>query len=84
MYRYLVVLVLLLAASAAHAMPINSGGAAYVAECLNAGVPTPPDWGSSLWRPNGTLERPFISTTLKAEVYFYESQTPRGVCMALP
>ena len=33
---------------------------------------------------NGTLADPFISVSLKADVYVFESATPRGVCLALP
>ena len=60
------------------------GGAAYLAECNNAGVPTPPDWGTNQWVSRGVLNDEFISASLEAEVFTYESSAPEGVCIALP
>lgn len=59
-------------------------GAAYLAECAAAGVPTPPDWGSSQWTNNGELTNEFISGGLRARVFFRQSTSPEGVCYALP
>ena len=62
---------------------LNSG-AAYLAECATAGVPTPPDWGSAQWTNNGELTNEFISGGLTARVFFRKSTSPEGVCYALP
>jgi len=59
-----------------------NSGAAYLAECANAGVPTPPDWGSPLWINNGTLSPNFLGGN--ARVFYFNSGTPEGVCYALP
>lgn len=59
----------------------------YAKNCRKAGVPIPPTWGKNgagLWNSNGVLAAPFISQTLKAEVFVYQSATPQGVCLALP
>ncbi len=61
-----------------------NSGAAYFAECANAGVPTPPDWGSSQWTDNGELTTEFISGGLRARVFYRHSTSPEGVCYALP
>jgi hypothetical protein len=69
----------------ANAIPTTNSGPAYINECLNAGVPIPPDWGDSRWVSRGALTTPFISTTLNAQVYSYvPSTSPAGVCYALP
>ncbi|MBT5222809.1 MAG: hypothetical protein HOM15_08310 [Gammaproteobacteria bacterium] len=66
----------------------GNSGAAYIAECLNAGVPTPPGWGDSDWRPTGSLSdsEEFISNGLTAKPYVYSSNSPSplGSCIALP
>ena len=59
-------------------------GSAYVAACAAAGVPTPPSWGSSQWTFRGALTTEFISAILDAEVFSFTSNSPAGVCMALP
>jgi hypothetical protein len=59
-----------------------NSGAAYLAECANAGVPTPPDWGGALWVNNGTLSPNFLGGN--ARVFYYNSGSPEGVCYALP
>lgn len=66
------------------ALSTQSGGQAYVDECARAGVPIPPDWGSSQWQSRGLLTVDFLGSTPEAEVFVYESESPRGVCMALP
>jgi hypothetical protein len=60
------------------------GGAAYIQECANAGVPTPPDWGTSQWVSRGVLPNEFISDEKEAEVFTYDSNSPEGLCIALP
>ena len=69
------------------AIPLSlttNGGKEYLEECLNAGVPTPPDWGSADWSGPNPLIKKFIVTGLAADVYTFESKSPRGICMALP
>lgn len=61
----------------------NSGGA-YLEECRRAGVPTPPDWGSSSWQSRGLLPFKFIVTSADAELFAFTSEMPKGVCLALP
>jgi hypothetical protein len=60
------------------------GGAAYLDACKAAGVPVPPPWGSSQWQSQGILSEKFISSPLEAEVFTYQSTSPRGICFALP
>lgn len=60
------------------------GGAAYLNECRNAGVPTPPDWGTNQWVSRGVLTNEFISADIEAEVFTYQSNDPEGMCIALP
>lgn len=62
----------------------QAGGPAYIAECRKAGVPIPPDWGTPNWRSRGMLATKFISGGQDAELFAFESESPRGVCMALP
>jgi hypothetical protein len=59
-------------------------GPDYIAECRQAGVPIPPDWGSPAWQSRGMLAIEFISKDLDAELFAFESESPRGVCFALP
>ena len=61
-----------------------AGGTAYIEECARAGVPIPPDWGSPNWTSRGNLTTKFISATIGAELFGFESRSPRGVCFALP
>ena len=60
----------------------NSGGAAYITECRDAGVPIPPDWGTTAWTNQGVLTPNFLGGD--ATVYTYDSVAPRGGCIALP
>jgi hypothetical protein len=64
----------------------TAGGAAYVNACSADGVPTPPDWGTSQWVSQGTLTdaQEFISASMVAEVFTWESSAPEGMCIALP
>jgi len=65
----------------------GSGGAAYRAECLAAGVPIPPDFGpGSAWVSRGLIPQSslFIVAGLGAEVLTYQSTSPEGMCVALP
>ena len=70
--------------SPAPSLTTGNSGAAYINECRAAGVPIPPDWGSPLWRSRGILQDEFISAEKEAEVFTFESTSPRGVCIALP
>jgi hypothetical protein len=56
----------------------------YELDCLSAGVPVPPAWGTAGWVSRGQLTKPFISTDLLASVYYWSSSSPRGTCIALP
>jgi hypothetical protein len=58
------------------------GGTAYIDECRAAGVPTPPDWGYPQWQSRGGLTTNFLGGN--AEVFTFESASPRGFCFALP
>uniref|UniRef100_C6E3R5 Uncharacterized protein n=1 Tax=Geobacter sp. (strain M21) TaxID=443144 RepID=C6E3R5_GEOSM len=62
----------------------NLGGPAYIEQCRAAGVPVPPDWGSSSWKYLGKLGTKFISSGIDADLYAFESEAPKGVCFALP
>jgi hypothetical protein len=79
-----------LAATAAASAPsaeVLQAREAYAKKCRKAGVPLPPTWGKTgggFWNSKGTLADPFISTTLTAEVFEYQSASPEGVCLALP
>jgi len=67
-------------------MNTNASGPAYIAECQANGVPTPPDWGSGAWVSKGLLSVNFLAkpSTPTAEVFSFTSNSPLGVCIALP
>jgi hypothetical protein len=56
----------------------------YAKECDAAGVPVPPDWGDKRWVSKGVLSDVFISGQFEAEVFVYDSASPKGLCIALP
>ena len=56
----------------------------YQNECIFAGVPMPPDWGSAEWQNLGILNDEFASDSYTATVFVYNSNTPEGTCVALP
>ena len=62
----------------------EAGGTDYINECQDAGVPIPPDWGSAQWQSRGILSNEFILENQEAEVFVFESSSPRGICIALP
>ena len=62
----------------------NAKGEAYCKECLDKGVPVPNSMFGSEWKYMGDIENVFISPGLKAELWVYESQNPKGICLALP
>jgi hypothetical protein len=59
-------------------------GAAYIDECRSNGVPIPPDWSAPGWSFRGALPWTFIVPGPIAEVFTFESQSPDGICLALP
>lgn len=73
-------------ATAPSALVTNLSGAAYVRECFNQGVPVPPAWGSPQWvSQGGPLTPDFLGGgQTEAEVFSFESVSPRGICIALP
>ncbi len=52
------------------------GGSAYINECRGAGVPIPPDWGSSSWVNKGVLTNEFISASQETVHRPLQSQIP--------
>ncbi|HEU5134950.1 MAG TPA: VCBS repeat-containing protein [Steroidobacteraceae bacterium] len=68
----------------AAAFSTGTSGAAYVEACRLKGVPIPPDWGGGQWMARGVLQTKFISQSQVAEVFTFESSSPRGICFALP
>ena len=62
----------------------NAAGEAYCRECEEAGVPIPEYMFGDEWRYVGEVEDEFLSANWKAELWIHESQSPPGVCLALP
>ena len=62
----------------------NAGGAQYIEECRDAGVPIPPPMFSSAWNFQGTVDGEFLSEEGQTDLWYYTSQSPRGVCLSLP
>ncbi len=66
------------------------GGEDYVALCREEGVPTPPTWeapnGMSRgdWDFEGELETNLLDFGDPTEVWSFRSNSPKGVCIALP
>ncbi|HET8935277.1 MAG TPA: hypothetical protein VFN67_17635 [Polyangiales bacterium] len=64
----------------------------YHRTCAENGVPIPPTWNprnppadpTKTWQSNGRLTPDFLSNGTTATVWYYESTTPRGLCIALP
>jgi hypothetical protein len=65
-------------------MNTTSSGVAYIGECQANGVPIPPDWGSASWVSQGPLSVDFLQSTPSVEVFSFTSNSPAGVCLALP
>lgn len=65
-------------------MATEASGGQYRAECRKAGVPIPPDWGSSGWTHEGDLSTNFLGFGSPAEVWSAKSESPKGICVALP
>jgi hypothetical protein len=62
----------------------NSGMQAYCQECLEAGVPVPPNMFGPEWIRLGAFDNEFISGSNQAELMIYVSNEPEGFCLALP
>ncbi len=62
----------------------QNSGQAYCNECIAAGVPVPKEMFSNEWKFQGIIENEFISSKLQAELWSFESISPKGVCLALP
>ena len=62
----------------------SAAGREYIEECRQAGVPIPPDWGSSGWSHLGDLTTNFLGFGNPAEVWRADSANPKGLCVALP
>lgn len=65
----------------------TNSGEAYRAECAAAGVPIPPNFGPGTgWISQGIIPRSdlFIARGDDAEVLTWSSQSPEGMCIALP
>ncbi|HEX6244883.1 MAG TPA: VCBS repeat-containing protein [Polyangiales bacterium] len=67
-------------------LPTTNSGAAYMQECVAAGVPRPPAWNSPEWKPRGKLTNTLLTqfSNLSTTVYTYEPPTGGGICFALP
>ncbi len=62
----------------------RAAGREYIEECRKAGVPIPPDWGSSGWSHEGDLTTNFLGFGNPAQVWRADSASPKGLCVALP
>ena len=62
----------------------TASGQDYIDLCSNQGVPIPPSWGDPAWNFSGSLATKFILASREADVWTYESASPRGICIALP
>jgi hypothetical protein len=65
-------------------MSTTSSGQDYIDECAAQRVPIPPAWGDPGWTLRGPLTTKLILPALEADVWTYESTSPRGICIALP
>lgn len=62
----------------------NASGEKYVEECREAGVPVPQAMFSDEWAFQAIFDNEFISDTSQAELWLHTSESPPGVCLALP
>ena len=62
----------------------TASGPQYVSECVAAGVPIPPDVLGPNWTNLGVVDQPFEAPGLEAELWAWTSQSPQGICLALP
>jgi len=59
-------------------------GREYIEECRKAQVPIPPQWGGGGWTKIGNLTTNFLALGNPAEVWRANSDSPKGLCVALP
>lgn len=62
----------------------NASGDEYIKECRDAGVPIPPPMYAAPWKNQGVFSEEFIDDVKFADLWFYESKSPEGACLALP
>ncbi|MBO0902991.1 hypothetical protein [Jiella sonneratiae] len=62
----------------------TSSGKKYIEECRKAEVPIPPGWGNAAWKHVGNLTTNFLGFGNPAEVWRWDSSSPKGLCVALP
>ena len=62
----------------------EQGNPEYIEECREAGVPVPDAMFTDDWEFKGEVKGEFLLPDWKAELYYYESSDPLGVCLALP
>lgn len=62
----------------------TAAGREYMEECRKAQVPIPPQWGGSGWTKIGNLSTNFLGFGSPAEVWRADSNSPKGLCVALP
>ena len=65
-------------------MVTTQSGEAYCNECVANGVPVPQFMFGEEWRFVGEITDEFLSEGDRAELWIHESQSPPGVCLALP
>ena len=59
------------------------GATAYMEQCLNQGVPLPPDFPSPEWNYEGVASPRFAAAGI-SHVLGYRSSAPEGACIGLP
>lgn len=62
----------------------EAGGTDYIEDCRREGVPVPEFMFGSEWEPLGEIENEFISDESRAELWVHRSESPKGICLALP
>lgn len=63
----------------------NAAGSAYREECRRNGVPVPDAMFSSAWDFRGVVDNDFLTEPdSQAELWRFTSDSPAGVCLALP
>ena len=66
------------------ALATDAAGREYIAECREAQVPIPPQWGGNGWTHVGDLTTNFLGFGNPAQVWRADSSSPKGLCVALP
>jgi hypothetical protein len=62
----------------------DAAGREYIAECREAQVPIPPQWGGNGWTHVGDLTTNFLGFGNPTQVWRADSNSPKGLCVALP